>query len=449
MKSALNILIIDDDPFISASLAEYLHINGYETVLAEQGEEGLSVFKTNNTPIVLLDQELPDSNGLDICPKLLEIDPYAKIIFITAHASVRNAVDAMQKGAFNYLAKPFSLEELLICINMAAKSLELEGKLKIREYENKQRRAEDELIGESAAAQRLRGQIELAAASDAAVLITGETGVGKNVVARQIHRRQNKREPLLTINCSAIPENLIETEYFGHEKGAFTGADTRREGIFELADGGTLLLDEIGDIPYHLQSKLLCVLEDKQVRRIGGAKPITVDVRIIAVTNQNLTKAIDESRFREDLYYRLAVINIKVQPLRQRVEDIAALAHYFGRRFCGGPVRIEQEQFARMAAYAWPGNIRELRNVIERASLLRQGDVIRPADLLLTAETQVCQDADLDAPANDAEAIMPLDALVKRHIVQTLEKCGGNKSQTAIRLGLSLSTLKRKLKSFG
>jgi DNA-binding NtrC family response regulator len=448
MKSKVTILIIDDDPLIAGSLTEFLELKEYRVFAAQNGKAGRHAFQTHHPSVVLLDQELPDTTGLDVCRDLLEIDPSAKIIFITAHASVRYAVDTMQAGAFNYLPKPFSLDELLIAIHMAEKSLRLEGQLKVQEYKNKQQAFTTELVGHSNAAERLRGQIQMAAASDAAVLITGETGVGKNLIAKEIHQRQNRRDSFLTINCSAIPESLMEAEYFGHEKGAFTGADTRREGIFELTDGGTLLLDEIGDIPYRLQSKLLSVLEEKQVRRIGGAQPIHVDVRIVALTNQDLAAAIRENRFREDLFYRLAVIQINVPPLRRHAEDIPAIATYFAQKFCGTDVTIPEAQLNRLAAYAWPGNVRELRNIIERASLLRQGDTIRPADLLVTAPLAPPQEEPTKETKPVAEDIVPLEELTKQHILRALDACSGNKSQAAKCLGLSLSTLKRKIKSF-
>ncbi len=445
MKPKATILIIDDDPMISGTLRELLESEQYRAIVAGTGKAGRQAFQVHHPPIVLLDQELPDATGIDVCRDILEMDPAAKIIFITAHASVRYAVDAMQAGAFNYLPKPFSLDELLIAIHLAENSLRLEGKLKVQEYKNKQQRSTTELVGHSEAAERLRGQIQMAAASDAAVLITGETGVGKNLIAREIHQRQNRRESFLTINCSAIPENLMEAEYFGHEKGSFTGAESRREGIFELANNGTLLLDEIGDIPYHLQSKLLSVLEEKQVRRIGGAHPIQVDVRIIAVTNRDLAAAIRANRFREDLFYRLAVIQIHIPPLRQHKEDIAAIAAYFAQNFCGREVTIPEAQIERLAGYPWPGNVRELRNVIERASLLRQNNSIHPADLLGTGSAEAVCDARADMAR--PEEITPLEELVEKHIRRALAACGGNKSQAAKCLGLSLSTLKRKIKS--
>jgi DNA-binding NtrC family response regulator len=445
MKPKATILIIDDDPMIGSTLKELLESAQYRAIVAGTGKAGRQAFQIEHPPIVLMDQELPDATGIEVCREILEMDAAAKIIFITAHASVRYAVEAMQAGAFNYLPKPFSLDELLIAIRLAENSLRLEGKLKVQEYKNKQQRLTTELIGHSEAAERLRGQIQMAAASDAAVLITGETGVGKNLIAREIHQHQNRREPFLTINCSAIPENLMEAEYFGHEKGAFTGADSRREGIFELANGGTLLLDEIGDIPYHLQSKLLSVLEEKQVRRVGGAHPIQVDVRIIAVTNRDLAAAIRENRFREDLFYRLAVIQIQVPPLKRHTEDIAALTTYFAQAFCGQEVIIPEAQLERLARYPWPGNVRELRNVIERASLLRQDNTIHPADLLGNGPAEAIGDA--FAGVARPEAITPLEDIVQDHIQRALAACGGNKSQAAKCLGLSLSTLKRRIKS--
>ena len=289
---------------------------------------------------------------------------------------------------------------------------------------------------------RVREQIRLAATTDSNVLITGETGVGKNVVAKAIHDLQAGRENFLMVNCSAIPENLMEAEYFGHEKGVFTGADTRREGIFELADGGTLVLDEIGEIPIRLQSKLLTILEDKCVRRIGGGRNIPVDVRIVATTNQDLAQAIREKRFRQDLYYRLAVVTIQVPPLREHPEDIPEIAEYFARIFCRKPVRILDQDMKRMIDYPWPGNVRELRNVIERASLLIKGDILRPASLLVNNDSD---NASADRRYSEATGIVPLQELKRQQILTALKACAGNKSRTARTLGISLSTLKRTL----
>jgi DNA-binding NtrC family response regulator len=433
--------MVDDDALFTASLADFLEAQGYAVTSAQQGAEGMALFEQQRPHIVLLDQRLPDTGGIDVCRKILESGPNAKVILMTAYATVPYAVEAMQAGAFDYLSKPFELEELLIAIRMAEKSLRLEGRLRVREYEQKKEKEKKKLIGGSDAMNRIREQMKLAAASEANVLITGETGVGKNVVAEGIHDLQTRRENLLTINCSAVPENLMEAEYFGHEKGVFTGAESRREGIFELANGGTLILDEIGEIPLHLQSKLLTVLEDKRIRRIGSGRSLPVDVRIIATTNQELERNIRENRFRQDLYYRLAVFHMHIPPLRHHPEDVPEIASFFLKRFTRPPVAIPDDQMARMQAYPWPGNVRELRNVIERACLLRQGNRIKPADLLWAAPATARSEPPTAGPA----AVLPLEQVAEQHIREALRACSGNKSQAARLLGISLSTLKRRL----
>lgn len=445
MKKVIKLLIIDDDDFVSASLSDFLINKGFSVRTASNGKDGIASFEREQPSLVLLDQKLPDMEGVDVCQKILEINPNAKIIFITAYATVQYAVEAMQAGASHYLSKPFELDELSITIDMALKNVQMEGKLRVQDYEREKDRREKKLIGSSEVLNRIKEQIELAAGSEATVLITGETGVGKNVVAIAIHDLQAKRETYLTINCSAIPENLMEAEYFGHEKGVFTGAETRREGIFELSDGGTLVLDEIGDIPMHLQSKLLTALEDKTIRRIGSGRVIPVDVRVIATTNEDLEEAIREKRFRQDLYYRLAVLNIHIPPLRDHPEDISEISDYFVKRFCRGPVKIPDSHIKKMMKYPWPGNVRELRNVIERAALLLQGDEIRPADLLLQDSLSSPLEKSSQKTMNIRE-IIPLEEVKRRHILSALRACSGNKSLTARSLGVSLSTLKRKLR---
>ena len=445
MNKALDILIIDDDALFVASLSDFLISKGLNVQTAPNGREGIKSFENSQPPLALLDQELPDIGGIEVCQRILEINPNAKIIFMTAYATVQYAVEAMQAGAYNYLSKPFSLDELLIAINLAAENAHLEGRIRIHDYETEKVRQEQKLIGSSEIMKRIGEQIKLSASSEANVLITGDTGVGKNVVARAIHDLQDRRDTFLTINCSAIPENLMEAEYFGHEKGVFTGAEMRREGIFELADGGTLVLDEIGEIPIHLQSKLLTVLDDKCVRRIGSARSISVDVRIIATTNRDLRAAINDVRFREDLYYRLAVITIHLPPLCEHPEDIPEIAAHFVNRYCRKPVKIPESHMERLMSYPWPGNVRELRNVIERASLLLRGDEIRAADLLLHGGLNQCFPANKET-ARAGQEIPSLEEVKRHHILSVLKACSGNKSLTARNLGVSLSTLKRNLK---
>jgi DNA-binding NtrC family response regulator len=441
-KKAIQVLIIDDDELFAASLSDFLSAKSFKVSSAKTGKQGMSVFEREQPALVLLDQKLPDMEGIEVCRKILEMDPRTKVILVTAYATVRCAVDAIKAGAFNYLSKPFELDELLIIMDMAVKNVQMEGKIRVQDYERSRESEEKQLIGSSDGMRRVGEQIRLAATTDSNVLITGETGVGKNVVAKAIHDLQAGRENFLTINCSAIPENLMEAEYFGHEKGVFTGADTRREGIFELADGGTVVLDEIGEIPIRLQSKLLSILEDKCVRRIGGGRTILVDVRIMATTNQDLDQAIREKRFRQDLYYRLAVVTIQVPPLREHPEDIPEIAEYFARIFCRKPVHILDDDMKRMIDYPWPGNVRELRNIVERASLLLRGDVLRPASLLVNSDHD---NTWIERKHYEATQIVPLQELKRQQILTALKACSGNKSLTARTLGISLSTLKRTL----
>jgi len=441
-KKAVQVLIIDDDELFVASLSDFLSGKDFKVSSARTGKEGMTIFERQQPALVLLDQKLPDMEGIEVCRKILEMDQRTKVILVTAYATVRCAVDAIKAGAFNYLSKPFELDELLIIMDMAVKNVQMEGKIRVQDYERSRESEEKQLIGSSDGMRRVGEQIRLAATTDSNVLITGETGVGKNVVAKAIHDLQAGRENFLTINCSAIPENLMEAEYFGHEKGVFTGADTRREGIFELADGGTVVLDEIGEIPIRLQSKLLSILEDKCVRRIGGGRTIPVDVRIMATTNQDLDQAIREKRFRQDLYYRLAVVTIQVPPLREHQEDIPEIAEYFARIFCRKPVCILDDDMKRMIDYPWPGNVRELRNIVERASLLLRGDVLRPASLLANSDHD---NTWIERKHYEATEIVPLQELKRQQILTALKACSGNKSLTARTLGISLSTLKRTL----
>ena len=445
MGKTVEVLIIDDDDLFVSSLCDFLSHKGYGVRAVRTGKEGLKSLEECQPSIVLLDQRLPDMEGIEVCRTILENNPGIKVIFVTAYATVRCAVDAMQAGAFNYLSKPFELDELLILMDQAKKSVQMEGRIRIHDYENQQAREEKKLIGSSEVMRWVRGQIKLAAATDSNVLITGDTGVGKNVVARAIHDLQGRRETFLQVNCAAIPENLMEAEYFGHEKGVFTGAETRREGIFELSNGGTLLLDEIAEVPSHLQSKLLTVLEDKCVRRVGGGRNIPVDVRIIATTNRDLERAIRDKSFRQDLYYRLAVFHLHIPPLREHPDDVPEIAAYFVTKFCRRPVRIPEKHLERMMEYPWPGNIRELRNIIERASLLLRGDVMEPANLLFAGDPDAPLPSSRLRKGYDTQGIVPLQELSRQQIIFALEACSGNKSLTARTLGISLSTLKRKL----
>jgi DNA-binding NtrC family response regulator len=444
MKLRPKVLVVDDDSGFCETACDGLMQEGYDARFATTGGEGLELFNTWHPSVVLLDQILPDSNGLELSRQFNRIDPGVKIIFITAYGSISDAVEAVKTGAYDYLTKPLEMEEFYITVGKAFQLIELERQQQIRNFQLSHTPINDQLTGSSPSLRRINRLVSLAAQSDSTLLITGETGVGKGVVARAVHRQSDRGEELLTLNCSAIPETLIESELFGHEKGAFTGAANRRKGVFELAAGGTLLLDEIAEMPFRLQSKLLTVLEERKIRRLGGAIEIPLNVRVIATTNRNLVEEIKEGRFREDLYYRLAVITIHVPPLRERPQDIRSLCQNLMHRLTDGAYsELPPEQLQALERYHWPGNVRELRNVLERALILAGGGVPDPAALI---ESNILKPVKTETPTE--KPIKPLDEIEREHIERALVICGDNKTKTAKMLGISLSTLRRRLDQY-
>jgi DNA-binding NtrC family response regulator len=378
------ILIIDDNDIFCESVRDLLNNEVTEVLIANNGKEGLKICSESKIDVVILDQKLPDTEGVSLCPSILEQNEQAKIIFVTAFPSFNNAVEAIKVGAHDYLSKPFEMAELELTVKQAFRTMELEKTEQIQNYRDNQQSEEMEFISDKGVFNEIIKIIDLAASSDAPVLITGETGTGKNIIARAIHFKSNLPKKLfLTTNCAALPENLIEAELFGSEKGAFTGATSSHKGIFELADGGTLLLDEIGSMPIHLQSKLLGVLEEKRIRRVGGESIKRINVRVIAAANNDLEEAIKNKTFRNDLYYRLSVIRIHIPPLRERKEDIPRLCEYFINKMAhDGKVRLADNELNKLLEYEWPGNVRELRNVIERSLIIQRGQPLRPSQLL-------------------------------------------------------------------
>ncbi len=327
---AKTLLIIDDDRFFCDTISRYLSDQDYEILTSHTIADGEQTCQKRRIDVVLLDQKLPDGNGIDLCSTILKACEQTKIIFITAFPSFDNAVKALRSGAFDYLSKPLEIEEVGMTIGQAFRTLQLENVEQVHKYKDRQEHNQNILIGKDQGLSDIYSLIKLSAANDLPVLITGETGTGKNVVAKSIHYHNGQSSGcFMAINCAALPENLIEAELFGHERGAFTGAVAAKKGIFELADGGTLFLDEIGELPLHLQSKLLGVLDDKIIKRIGGQSMRRVSVRIIAATNINLEEAVRNKTFRQDLYYRLGVLGIHLPPLRNRTTDIAALCDHF------------------------------------------------------------------------------------------------------------------------
>lgn len=439
------LLVIDDDRLFCDTVRDYFQCSLKEVLIANTGHEGLEACLNNNVDVVLLDQNLPDMEGHELCPDILSYNDQTKIIFVTAHPSFEGAVKAIRTGAHDYLSKPFELEELSLTVENALKTLALEKVAQVEEYRSSKESEEAVLVGHSAGILEVLKFVDLAASEKAPVLVTGETGTGKNVVASLIHYRGAwSKNAFISINCAALPENLIEAELFGYEKGAFTGAVASRKGIFEMAEGGTLFLDEIGEMPMHLQTKLLGVLEDKKIRRLGGEAIRPVDVRIIAAAGSELEHALDKT-FRNDLYYRLSVIRMHIPPLRERRQDIPKLAGYLLKKIAHGrDCRLGDLEVKKLMQYDWPGNVRELKNILERSFILQEGDELRPSELLM--KTHNAQSDSNESSCN--RVIKPLEEIEKQHIKYALEALSGNLTKTAGALGISLSTLKRKIKAY-
>ncbi len=441
-----SLLVIDDDRLFCDAVSQYYFNHDISVLAAHTGEDGIELCSREKVSVVLLDQKLPDKQGIDLCEPILKCNDRIKIIFNTAYPSFDHAVQAMRLGAYDYLSKPCELEELNLAVQKAFRTVELERVEQIQNYKNQIENEETVLIGSDKGLSEVYRLIRLCAENNAPVLITGETGTGKNVVAKTIHYMGNlKNAAFIGINCAAIPENLIESELFGHEKGAFTGAVATKRGIFEMAEGGTLFLDEIGELPLNMQSKLLGVLDEHKVKRVGAETMRPVDVRIIAATNRNIDAAIEENSFRKDLFYRLSVIQIHTPPLRERLNDIAELSRFFIKKIAPTPnIILPEDEIQRLKTYNWPGNVRELRNIIERSIFLRKGNTIRPSQLALkNVADPLC-----GAVQTTTETLPTLEQMEGMHIKKALQIYEDNYTRTASALGISRSTLMRKLKKF-
>lgn len=382
------ILIVDDELIIRQFLTEVLKRKGYSVEVAENGKAALSALKNHTYDLVITDMKMPDITGLEVLRKTKEISSSTQVLVMTAFGTVENAVEAMKLGAFNYILKPFTPDAIEALIEKVEEHLALVNENTFLREEVSTGKKEMRLIAQSPAMKKILEEAVRIAKSQASVFIHGESGTGKEVISAAIHAHSNRaHRPYIRVNCAAIPDTLIESEFFGHEKGAFTGANVKRLGRFELAHQGTLLLDEITEIPLALQPKLLRVIQEQEFERIGGSKPISVDVRLISTTNRNLKEAIAEKIFREDLYYRLNVIPIHLPPLRDRRDDILPLSSYFLEKFCIEN-RKKIKTFSKAAekkllAYNWPGNIRELTNVLERIVVLDQAQKVEPEHLMI------------------------------------------------------------------
>lgn len=449
------ILIIDDDRVFCEAVSENFAAKQFEVLTAHSGADGLAAFLQNHVNIVLLDQKLPDGKGVDFCPPILAHNDQAKVIFTTAYPSFENALQAIRVGAHDYLSKPFELEELDLAVRKAMRTLALERVELVQIYKNRKDSENSVIIGSSKCMSNVFRLMDLAATCDAPVFITGETGTGKNLVAKAIHYKNLSRNAaFISINCGSLPENLIEAELFGYENGAFTGAVSAKKGIFEMAEGGTLLLDEIGELPLHLQSKILGVLDDQKIKKLGSENLKQINVRIIAATNRELENAVNNKQFRQDLYYRLSVLRIHIPPLRDRLEDLPQLCHFFIKTMAPtGDIKIPDSEIERLLQYHWPGNVRELKNIIERSIILRTEPALHPSELLVGIPARHCRNLNAlpagpaDHPNREQQQLATLQEVEKNHIFNTLRIFSNNHTRTAAALGISRSTLMRKIKT--
>ena len=466
LPSKEQILVVDDEANIRRVLAAQLSREGYEVHTAEDGECALAMLRDHHIDLVITDLRMPGIDGMQLLREALELEPARPVVILTAHGTVDNAVEALKTGAFDYITKPFDQTELRAIVSKALRTRNLDdAELGVDPSARTKSGAKFGIIGESRAIQDMYAIIERVADTPTTVLITGESGTGKELVARALHENSSRRDkPFIKVNCAAIPKDLMESELFGYERGAFTGAVGSKPGRFELASTGTLFLDEIGEIPVEMQVKLLRVLQESEFERVGGIKTISVDVRLVASTNRELKKEIANAAFREDLYYRLNVVPIELPSLRDRHEDIPLLTRHFIAKFNDrlhkSVESIEKDALDRLCAYQWPGNIRELENVIERAVLFCDGPRIRQADL--SPEVRVALSSSPSSPALSAiddavsstdglkEQVKAARTLIERElIVRALEQTSYNVTHAARILKISRKGLQLKMKELG
>jgi len=424
-----SVLIIEDDISLRRVLEFTLEEAGYQVFAQVDGEQGLALFKKLQPSLVVTDIQMPGISGIEVLKQIKQQAPQTLVIVITAFASVEQAVEAMKEGAFDYLTKPFSRDQLRITVKKAFEYLGLQQENARLREELGGRRALEEIVGLSDGMHQVTDMIKRVAPSEATVLIEGESGTGKELVARAIHDLSERhRNPFVAVNCAAIPRELLESELFGHLRGAFTGAVADRVGKFEQAEGGTLFLDEVGELPLELQPKLLRALQEKEVEPVGGV-PRSVDVRLVAATNRHLETALEEGAFREDLYYRLAVVPLQLPPLRQRREDIVVLLRHFLERHGSPGVEMSQALVQQLTAYRWPGNVRELQNVVERMLVMRQADILDVEDL--PASILNGQRGKANKVVSLPDEGYPLEQLEEEVVREALERCGWNQTRAA------------------
>jgi len=440
MTNAISLLIVDDEESVRDSLYNWFIEDGFNVKCAENAKEALTMLESENFDIILADIKMPGMDGLEMHRRIKTLSPEAIVIIMTAFASVETAVQALKDGAYDYITKPFDPDDLSHLIRNAA--TQIEQKAEAENFKNKETNLEniEDIVGNSQPMMQVLKEVENVSQSNSSVIITGESGTGKELIARAIHSNSSRKFfPLVTVHCGALSEDLLESELFGHEKGAFTGAMFNRKGRFEIADGGTIFLDEIATISGKMQIELLRVLETKKFVRVGGNKEIKSDFRVICATNRDLKKMVEQGTFREDLYYRLNVVNINIPPLRERPGDISLLVNYFIKKYCTNMSRdlisIEPAAMKRLEQYDFPGNVRELENMIERAIVVGNGKEIRIKDLPMKT----------NAPVDSSESLSELE---RKHILQTLNKFDWNISRSAKVLKVDRVTLYNKIKKY-
>jgi DNA-binding NtrC family response regulator len=440
------VLVVDDEPPQLAILRLILGSEGYDVATASSGRGALATLGRQAFDVVLTDLKMPDLSGITLLEEILRAQPGACVVLMTAHGSIDSAVDAMRKGAFDYLTKPLDREVLLLAVSRAVERTRLVSENRRLRDELLDRFRLENVVGAHGSMEEVFRIVHKVARSSSTVLIYGESGTGKELVARAIHVASDRRDrPFLAVNVGALPDSILEAELFGYEKGAFTGADARKIGLFEQASGSTLFLDEVGELKRDLQVKLLRVLQEREILRVGGTEVVPVDVRVVAATNRDLEREVRQGRFREDLFYRLNVIPIKLPPLRDRRTDVPLLVEHFLAKHGepGRTRRVAPQALEALVEYGWPGNVRELESVIERTLLLADDDVIRPVDL--PAEVRMRRQSVSTVPVDIPEDGLDLEALERSLLLQALDKAGGNVTRAARLLGLSRRTLQYRL----
>jgi len=444
------ILAVDDESAILQSLSGILSDEGFEVLTASNGYEALKIIEAESPDLVLLDIWMPGIDGIETLQEIKRTNPFLQVIIISGHGTIETAVKATKLGAHDFIEKPLSIEKVVVTINNALHFRQLEEE---NRFLRKKTLEKHSITGNSPTIRALKKQIAVAAPTNAWILITGENGTGKELVARTVHQMSHRADkPLIDVNCAAIPEELIESELFGHEKGAFTGATTKKRGKFEIANGGTIFLDEIGDMSLKTQAKILRILQEQKFERVGGTRTLTVDVRVIAASNKDLEEEIEKGTFRDDLYYRLNVIPIEVPPLRNRTDDIPLLVETFLKGFhkegCGDLKPMTPEAIKHLQEYPWPGNVRELKNLVERMAIMTESEVIDAADIPHSYKRK--------GPVVPDEGMLGANSLKEAkkqfemaYIMRKLSENENNISQTADSIGIERSHLHKKIKSFG